>query len=174
VALRVRAVKMGGFKPGVGLFRSDDDTLVCSETEEQIYEALGCAGFHRDCAKIWARDRASRRRPIARLVKAPTCAAIDCTRGGGNRLAARRLAEMGKPPRRRALLLHRHPPTIPKRSPCNGAGRSPRRRLRQAGERAQTKRYGIESFRDGMRHLRDAALDLANDALAALDLVIGA
>jgi len=41
VALRSRAVRMGFKLSEYGLFRSEDDTLVCSETEEQIYEALG-------------------------------------------------------------------------------------------------------------------------------------
>ena len=41
VALRSRAVRMGFKLSEYGLFRSDDEALVCSETEEQIYEALG-------------------------------------------------------------------------------------------------------------------------------------
>src|SRR5580692_9014362 len=41
VALRSRAVRMGFKLSEYGLFRSADDTLVCSETEEEVYQALG-------------------------------------------------------------------------------------------------------------------------------------
>ena len=56
VAVRIRAVRMGFKLSEYGLFRSEDDSRVAGETEQEVYEALGLQWIPRSCARTRARS----------------------------------------------------------------------------------------------------------------------
>ena len=173
VALRSRAVKMGFKLSEYGLFRSADDTLVCSETEEQIYEALGLKWIPPELREnLGEIERAAEDR-LPRLVELSDIRG-DLhmhTRETDGRATLEEMAEAAKEQGYSYIAITDHSKAL---AMANGLDEARAvafaRQVREVNQRG----LGIRIF-SGLECdiLRDGALDLANDALAELDLVIG-
>ncbi len=173
VALRVRAVKMGFKLSEYGLFRSADDTLVCSETEEQVYEALGLRWIPPELREnLGEIERAAEDR-LPRLVEVSDMRG-DLhmhTRETDGRATLEEMAEAAKAQGYSYIAITDHSKAL---AMANGLDEA--RAVAFAGQvrEINKKDLGIRIF-SGLECdiLRDGELDLANDALAELDLVIG-
>jgi DNA polymerase (family 10) len=173
VALRVRAVKLGFKLSEYGLFRSDDDTLVCSETEEQIYEALGLRWIppelrenlgEIECA---AEDRLP---PLVQVSDMRGDLHMHTTETDG-RATLEQMAEAAKAQGYSYIAITDHSKAL---AMANGLDEARAVAFARQVREINKKDLGIRIF-SGLECdiLRDGELDLANDALAELDLVIG-
>jgi DNA polymerase (family X) len=173
VALRVRAVKMGFKLSEYGLFRSDDDTLVCSETEEQIYEALGLRWIPPELREnLGEIERAAEDR-LPRLVEVADMRG-DLhmhTRETDGRATLEEMAEAAKAQGYSYIAITDHSKAL---AMANGLDEARAVAFARQVREINKKDLGIRIF-SGLECdiLRDGELDLANDALAELDLVIG-
>ena len=173
VALRSRAVRMGFKLSEYGLFRSADDTLVCSETEEQIYEALGLRWIPPELREnLGEIERAAEDR-LPRLVELSDIRG-DLhmhTRETDGRATLEEMAEAAKAQGYSYIAITDHSKAL---AMANGLDEARAvdfaRQVREINKRD----LGIRIF-SGLECdiLRDGAMDLSNDALAELDLVIG-
>src|SRR5712691_5386267 len=173
VALRSRAVRMGFKLSEYGLFRSDDDTLVCGETEEQIYEALGLRWIPPEMREnLGEIERAAEDR-LPRLVELSDIRG-DLhmhTRETDGRATLEEMAEAAKARGYQYIAITDHSKAL---AMANGLDEARAvdfaRHVRELNKRD----LGMRIF-SGLECdiLRDGAMDLANDALAELDLVIG-
>ena len=176
VALRTRAVKMGFKLNEYGLFRTADESRVAGETEEEVYAALGLRLDSAGVAGEQRRDRA-----------APTEHDLPD------------LVEAGRHPRRSAHAHHRN--RRPRHAGRDGRGRAQERgyeyiaitdhskALAMANGLDEQRAVALRPTRAGTEPGRAwasacspgssatscamARMDLADDALAELDLVIG-
>src|SRR5438094_1211618 len=173
VALRTRAVKMGFKLSEYGLFRSEDDTLVCSETEEQIYEALGLRWIPPEMREnLGEIERAAEDR-LPRLVELSDIRG-DLhmhTRETDGRATLEEMAEAAKARGYTYIAITDHSKAL---AMANGLDEARAVDFAQQVREINKKNLGIRIF-SGLECdiLRDGVLDLANDALAELDLVIG-
>src|SRR6266404_6203069 len=173
VALRVRAVKMGFKLSEYGLFRSDDDTLVCSETEEQIYEALGLRWIPPELREnLGEIERAAEDR-LPRLVELSDIRG-DLhmhTRETDGRATLEEMAEAARARGYSYIAITDHSKAL---AMANGLDEARVVTFAKQVREINKKDLGIRIF-SGLECdiLRDGAMDLANDALAELDLVIG-
>jgi DNA polymerase (family 10) len=173
VALRGRAVRMGFKLSEYGLFRSADDTLVCSETEEQIYESLGLRWIPPELREnLGEIERAAEDR-LPRLIELSDIRG-DLhmhTRETDGRATLEEMAEAAKAQGYQYIAITDHSKAL---AMANGLDEARAvdfaRHVRELNKRD----LGIRIF-SGLECdiLRDGAMDLANDALAELDLVIG-
>src|SRR5260370_2099045 len=173
VALRVRAVKMGFKLSEYGLFRSSDDALICSETEEQIYEALGLRWIPPEMREnLGEIERAAQDR-VPRLVeiRAMRGDLHRHTRDTHGRATEEKMAEAAKAQGYSYIAITDHSKALAMSNRLDEARAVAfARQVREINKRD----LGIRIF-SGLECdiLKDGALDLANDALAELDLVIG-
>ena len=173
VALRSRAVRMGFKLSEYGLFRSDDDSLVCSETEEQIYEALGLRWIPPELRENLGEIECAAEDRLPRLVELSDIRG-DLhmhTRETDGRATLEEMAEAAKALGYSYIAITDHSKAL---AMANGLDEA--RAVAFAGHvREINKRdLGIRIF-SGLECdiLRDGAMDLSNDALAELDVVIG-
>jgi DNA polymerase (family 10) len=173
VALRVRAVKMGFKLSEYGLFRSDDDMLVCSETEEQVYEALGLRWIPPELREnLGEIERAAEDR-LPRLVEVADIRGdlhMHTTETDG-RATLEEMAEAAKAQGYSYIAITDHSKAL---AMANGLDEARAVAFAKQVREINKKDLGIRIF-SGLECdiLRDGELDLANDALAELDLVIG-
>jgi DNA polymerase (family 10) len=173
VALRVRAVKMGFKLSEYGLFRSDDDTLVCSETEEQIYEALGLRWIPPELRENLGEIECSSEDRLPPLVQVSDMRG-DLhmhTRETDGRATLEEMAEAAKAQGYSYIAITDHSKAL---AMSNGLDEARAVAFAKHVRELNKKDLGIRIF-SGLECdiLRDGELDLANDALAELDLVIG-
>jgi DNA polymerase (family 10) len=173
VALRTRAVKMGYKLSEYGLFRSDDDRLVCSETEEQIYEALGLRWIPPELREnLGEIERAAEDR-LPRLVElADIRGDLHMhTKETDGRATLEEMAEAAKARGYSYIAITDHSKAL---AMANGLDEGRAVAFAQQVRELNKRDLGIRIF-SGLECdiLRDGAMDLANDALAELDLVIG-
>jgi DNA polymerase (family X) len=173
VALRIRAVKMGFKLSEYGLFRSDDETLVCSQTEEQIYEALGLRWIPPEMREnLGEIERAAENR-LPRLVEVADMRG-DLhmhTRETDGRATLEEMADAAKAQGYSYIAITDHSKAL---AMSNGLDEARAVAFARQVREINRRDLGIRIF-SGLECdiLRDGALDLANDALAELDVVIG-
>ncbi len=173
VALRSRAVRMGFKLSEYGLFRSEDDTLVCSETEEQIYEALGLRWIPPELREnLGEIERAAEDR-LPRLVELSDIRG-DLhmhTRETDGRATLEEMAEAARARGYSYIAITDHSKAL---AMANGLDEARVVAFAKQVREINKKDLGIRIF-SGLECdiLKDGEMDLANDALAELDLVIG-
>jgi DNA polymerase (family 10) len=173
VALRVRAVKMGFKLSEYGLFRADDNALVCSETEEQVYEALGLRWIPPELREnLGEIERAAEDR-LPRLVEVADIRGdlhMHTTETDG-RATLEEMAQAAKAQGYSYIAITDHSKAL---AMANGLDEARAVAFAKQVREINKRDLGIRIF-SGLECdiLRDGELDLANDALAELDLVIG-
>jgi len=173
VALRSRAVRMGFKLSEYGLFRIEDDALVCSETEEQIYEALGLRWIPPEMREnLGEIERAAEDR-LPRLVEQSDIRG-DLhmhTRETDGRATLEEMAEAAKAQGYAYIAITDHSKAL---AMSNGLDEARAVAFAKQVRELNKRDLGIRIF-SGLECdiLRDGEMDLANDALAELDLVIG-
>ncbi len=175
VAVRIRAVRMGLKLSEYGLFRNEDDSRVAGDTEEGVYQALGLQWMppemRENCGELELAE-AGGTTPADRN-RATSAAISTCT--PPLRTAAPRSKKWPKP-LAPADTSTSPSPIIPKPSPCPSGltKRASRPSPPKYATSTQSGHLGIRVF-SGIECdiLRDGTLDLAWDALAQLDFVIG-
>jgi DNA polymerase (family 10) len=172
VALRSRAVRMGYKLSEYGLYRAEDETLVCGETEEEIYEALGLRWIPPEMREnLGEIERAEGRLP--RLVELSDIRG-DLhmhTRETDGRATLEEMAEAARARGYSYIAITDHSKAL---AMANGLDEARAVAFAQHVRELNKRDLGIRIF-SGLECdiLRDGAMDLANDALAELDLVIG-
>ena len=175
IALRDRAIGLGLKLNEYGLFRVDDDERVAGERRGgDLRGARPRTGFRRSCARTAARSRPRPRSALPRLITradlrgdlhmhtTETDGKDDIADDGARRRARRGLEYIAITDHSQSLAM------------ANGLDERARARARRAHPRAST-REGL-----GIRLLAgiecdilpDGSLDLADDCLAALDIVV--
>jgi DNA polymerase (family X) len=174
VAVRVRAVRMGLKLSEYGLFRSDDNARVAGETEAGIYETLGLAWIPPELRENTGEIEAAEEGRLPELVELADIRGdlhMHTTETDGRAT----LEEMAAAARERGyqyIAITDHSKAL---AMANGLDEKRvvefARRVREINREGT---LGIRIF-SGIECdiLRDGALDLARDALAELDFVIG-
>jgi DNA polymerase (family 10) len=173
VAVRTRAVRMGLKLSEYGLFRVEDEFRVAGETEAGVYEALGLAWIppelRENCGEIEA--AAEGRLPeLVELAHIRGDLHMHTTETDG-RATLEEMAAAARECGYRYIAITDHSKAL-----AMANGLDEKRAVDFARHVREINRdgLGIRIF-SGLECdiLRDGALDLANDALAELDLVIG-
>ena len=173
VAIRLRAVKMGLKLSEYGLFRVADDARVAGETEEGIYQALGLPWIPPELRENTGEIEAAEQGRLPELV------ALRHMRGdlhmhtteSDGRATLEEMAEAARQRGYQYIAITDHSKAL---SMTNGLDEKRvvefARRVREINRSG----LGIRVF-SGIECdiLKDGAMDLADDALAELDLVIG-
>ncbi|MBI1786147.1 MAG: DNA polymerase/3'-5' exonuclease PolX [Acidobacteria bacterium] len=173
VALRTRAVKMGLTLNEYGLFRAADNTLVASQTEEQVYSALGLAWIPPELRENLGEIERAAEGHLPDLVELGQIRG-DLhmhTRETDGRATLEEMAEAARRQGYEYIAITDHSKAL-----AMANGLDEKRAVAFAAQVREINRrgLGIRIF-SGLECdiLRDGTMDLANDALAELDLVIG-
>ncbi len=173
VAIRTRAVKMGLKLSEYGLFRVEDDAKVAGETEEGVYEALGLTWIppelRENCGEIEA--AAERRLPeLLELRHIRGDIHMHTTETDG-RATLEEMAAAARGHGYEYIAITDHSKAL-----AMANGLDERRAVAFAQQVREINRngLGIRVF-SGLECdiMKDGSLDLADDALAELDMVIG-
>jgi len=173
VAIRTRAVKMGFKLSEYGLFRVSDDARVAGETEEGIYQALGLAWIPPELRENTGEIEAAEQGRLPELVELRHIRGdlhMHTTETDG-RATLEEMAAAARELGYEYIAITDHSKAL---SMTNGLDEKRvvefARRVRGMDRAA----LGIRVF-SGIECdiLKDGAMDLADDALAELDLVIG-
>jgi len=173
VSIRTRAVKMGLKLSEYGLFRVEDDARVAGETEAGIYEAIGLPWIPPELRENCGEIEAAAEGRLPRLVELSDIRGdlhMHTTETDG-RASLEEMAEAARARGYEYLAITDHSKAL---AMANGLDEA--RVVAFAARVRQINRVGV-----GIRVfsgiecdiLRDGTLDLANDALAELDVVIG-
>ena len=172
VAVRTRAVKMGFKLSEYGLYRVADDSKVAGETEAQIYEALGLGWIPPELRENSGEVEAAEQGTLPELVE------LDEIRGDlhmhttetDGRATLAEMAEAGRAHGYEYIAITDHSKAL-----AMANGLDEKRAVAFAAHVREINRgeIGIHVF-SGLECdiLKDGTLDLANDALAELDVVI--
>ena len=172
VAVRTRAVKMGFKLSEYGLYRVADDSKVAGETEAQIYEALGLGWIPPELRENSGEVEAAEQGTLPELVE------LDEIRGDlhmhttetDGRATLAEMAEAGRAHGYEYIAITDHSKAL-----AMANGLDEKRAVAFAAQVREINRgeIGIHVF-SGLECdiLKDGTLDLADDALAELDLVI--
>ena len=174
VAIRTRAVRMGFKLSEYGLFRSSDDQLVAAATEESIYETLGLPWIppelRENCGEIEAALE-GRLPELVELSQVRGDVHMHTTETDG-RASLEEMAEASRQRGYEYVAITDHSKAL-----AMANGLDEKRAVAFAKEVRERNREGSLGIRvfSGIECdiLKDGAMDLANDALAELDLVIG-
>jgi DNA polymerase (family 10) len=173
VALRTRAVKMGLKLSEYGLYRTADDARVAGETEAEVYEALGLRlippELRENLGEIeWAAE--GRLPELVELGNIRGDLHMHTTETDG-RASLEEMAEAARARGYEYIAITDHSKSL---AMTNGLDEA--RAVAFAARVRELNRsgLGVRVF-SGLECdiLRDGAMDLANDALAELDIVIG-
>ncbi len=174
VAVRIRAVRMGLKLSEYGLFRNEDDTRVAGETEQGVYEALGMQWIPPELRENTGEIEAAAEGAIPSLIEiGDICGDLHMhTTATDGRATLEEMAEAARAKGYEYIAITDHSKAIAmsfgldEAKVAEFAARV--REINAAGH------LGIHVF-SGIECdiLRDGALDLAWDALAQLDFVIG-
>jgi DNA polymerase (family 10) len=173
VAIRTRAVKMGLKLNEYGLFRMADDTRVAGETEEGIYQALGLPWIPPELRENAGEIEAAEQGRLPQLVELGQIRGdlhMHTTETDGRAS----LEEMVEGARQRGyeyVAITDHSKAL---SMTNGLDEKRVVAFARRVREINSKGLGLRIF-SGIECdiLKDGAMDLADDALAELDLVIG-
>ena len=173
VAIRTRAVKMGLKLSEYGLYRVEDDRKVAGETEEGIYEKLGLRWIppelRENCGEIEAAEE-GRLPELVELKHIRGDLHMHTTETDG-RATLEEMAEAARKHGYEYIAITDHSKAL---AMANGLDEARAVAFAKHVRQLNRKGLGIRIF-SGLECdiLRDGAMDLANDALAELDLVIG-
>jgi len=173
VAIRTRAVRMGLKLSEYGLFRVEDDSKVAGATEEGIYEALGLRWIppelRENCGEIEAAEE-NRLPELVELKQIRGDLHMHTTETDG-RATLEEMAEAARGHGYEYVAITDHSKAL---AMANGLDEARAVAFAKQVRELNRKGLGIRIF-SGLECdiLRDGAMDLANDALAELDLVIG-
>ncbi len=173
VSVRTRAVKMGFKLSEYGLFRAEDDSRVAGGTEEEIYKTLGLAWIPPELRENTGEIEAAAEGRIPELIELHDIRGdihMHTTETDG-RASLEEMADAAKKLGYQYVAITDHSKAI---AMANGLDETRAVAFaRHVRELDQTS-LGIRVF-SGLECdiLKDGALDLAGDALAELDLVIG-
>ena len=173
VAIRMRAVKMGLKLSEYGLFRVADDSRVAGETEEGIYQALGLPWIPPELRENTGEIEAAEQGNLPELVELRHIRGdlhMHTTETDGRAT----LEEMAEAARQRGyeyIAITDHSKSL---AMTNGLDEKRVVELARRVRDINRAGLGIRVF-SGLECdiLKDGEMDLANDALAELDLVIG-
>jgi DNA polymerase (family X) len=173
VAIRTRAVKMGLKLSEYGLYRVEDDVQVAGETETSVYEAIGLRWIPPELRENCGEIEASEEGRLPELVE------LHQIRGDLHMHTVETdgratLEEMASAARDRGyeyIAITDHSKAL---AMANGLDETRAVAFARHVREINRNGLGIRIF-SGLECdiLRDGALDLANDALAELDVVIG-
>jgi len=172
VAIRTRAVKMGLKLSEYGLFRVEDDVKVAGETEAGVYEAIGLPWIppelRENCGEIEA--AAEGRLPeLVELKQIRGDLHMHTTETDG-RASLEEMAEAARALGYEYIAITDHSKAL-----AMANGLDEKRVVDFAKRVREINRHSVIRIFSGIECdiLKDGAMDLANDALAELDLVIG-
>ena len=172
VAVRTRAVKMGFKLSEYGLYRVADDSKVAGETEAQIYEALGLGWIPPELRENSGEVEAAEQGTLPELVELEQIRGdlhMHTTETDGRATLAE-MAEAGRAHGYEYIAITDHSKAL-----AMANGLDEKRAVAFAAQVREINRgeIGIHVF-SGLECdiLKDGTLDLADDALAELDLVI--
>jgi DNA polymerase (family 10) len=172
VAVRTRAVKMGFKLSEYGLYRVADDSRVAGETEAQIYEALGLGWIPPELRENSGEVEAAEQGTLPELVELQQIRGdlhMHTTETDGRATLAE-MAEAGRAHGYEYIAITDHSKAL-----AMANGLDEKRAVAFAAQVREINRgeIGIHVF-SGLECdvLKDGTLDLADDALAELDLVI--
>jgi DNA polymerase (family X) len=172
VAVRTRAVKMGFKLSEYGLYRVADDSKVAGETEAQIYEALGLGWIPPELRENSGEVEAAEQGTLPELVELEQIRGdlhMHTTETDGRATLAE-MAEAGRAHGYEYIAITDHSKAL-----AMANGLDEKRAVSFAAQVREINRgeIGIHVF-SGLECdiLKDGTLDLADDALAELDLVI--
>jgi len=173
VAVRTRAVKMGFKLSEYGLFRAADDARVAGETEEEVYKALGLAWIPPELRENLGEIEAAAEGRIPSLVELKDIRGdihMHTTETDG-RASLEEMAVAAKNLGYEYVAITDHSKAI---AMANGLDETRAVAFARQVRAMNQDGLGIRVF-SGLECdiMKDGALDLANDALAELDLVIG-
>ncbi|MBZ5592027.1 MAG: DNA polymerase/3'-5' exonuclease PolX [Acidobacteriia bacterium] len=173
VAVRTRAVKMGFKLSEYGLFRAEDESRVAGGTEEEVYKALGLEWIPPELRENCGEVEAAEEGRVPRLVELKDIRGdihMHTTETDG-RASLEEMAEAAKKMGYEYVAITDHSKAI---AMANGLDEKRAvafaRRVRELSQDG----LGIRVF-SGLECdiMKDGTLDLASDALAELDVVIG-
>jgi DNA polymerase (family 10) len=173
VAVRTRAVKMGFKLSEYGLFRAENDARVAGETEEEVYRALGLAWIPPELRENSGEIEAAAEDRIPNLVELKDIRGdihMHTTETDG-RASLEEMAEAAKNLGYEYVAITDHSKAI---AMANGLDEQRAVAFARQVREMNQDGLGLRVF-SGLECdiMKDGALDLANDALAELDLVIG-
>ena len=174
VAIRTRAVRMGLKLSEYGLFRVDDDSKVAGETEAGVYEALGLPWIPPELRENCGEIEAALEGRLPELVELRHIRGdihMHTTETDG-RATLEEMAEAARERGYEYIAITDHSKAL---AMANGLDETRAVAFaRHVRELNRDNRLGIRIF-SGLECdiLRDGSLDLADDALAELDIVIG-
>ncbi len=173
VALRMRAIKMGFKLSEYGLFRASDDSRVAGETEEEVYKALGLAWIPPELRENSGEIELAAEGRVPELVELQQIRGdlhMHTTETDG-RASLEEMADAARALGYEYVAITDHSKAI---AMANGLdekrvvafAKQVRELLPKGGEMRIFSGLECDILKDG-------ALDIADDALAELDLVIG-
>ncbi len=173
VAIRMRAVKLGLKLSEYGLFRVADDVRVAGETEEGIYQALGLPWIPPELRENTGEIEAAEQGRLPQLVELRHIRGdlhMHTTETDG-RATLEEMAEAARQLGYEYIAITDHSKSL---SMTNGLDEMRVVELARRVREINRNGLGIRVF-SGIECdiLKDGAMDLAGDALAELDLVIG-
>src|SRR5690348_1776155 len=173
VAIRTRAVKMGLKLSEYGLYRIDDESRVAGATEAEIYEALGLRWIPPELRENCGEIEAAAEGKLPELVELKHIRGdlhMHTTETDG-RATLEEMAVAAREMGYEYIAITDHSKAL---AMANGLDEARAVAFAKQVREINQKGLGIRVF-SGLECdiLRDGALDLAHDALAELDLVIG-
>jgi DNA polymerase (family X) len=173
VAVRTRAVKMGLKLSEYGLFRQEDDSRVAGETEEGVYRALGLAWIPPELRENCGEIEAAAEGRLPELVELKDIRGdihMHTTETDG-RASLEEMAEAARERGYEYIAITDHSKAL---AMANGLDEARAVAFAKRVREINRDGPGIRIF-SGLECdiLKDGALDLATDALAELDIVIG-
>jgi DNA polymerase (family 10) len=176
VAIRTRAVKMGLKLSEYGLFRVEGDIRVAGETEEGVYQGLGLPWIPPELRENGGEIEAAEQGRLPELVELEQIRGdlhMHTTETDG-RAPLEEMAEAARARGYQYIAITDHSKAL---AMANGLDEKRvvafARQVREINRGGAASGFGLRIF-SGIECdiLKDGALDLANDALAELDLVI--
>lgn len=173
VAVRTRAVKLGFKLSEYGLFRAEDEARVAGDTEEEVYKALGLAWIPPELRENCGEVEAAEEGRIPGLVELKDIRGdihMHTTETDG-RASLEEMAEAAKKMGYEYVAITDHSKAI---AMANGLDEKRAVAFARHVRELNQDGLGIRIF-SGIECdiMKDGTLDLADDALAELDLVIG-
>ncbi len=173
VSVRTRAVKMGFKLSEYGLFRAGDDSRIAGETEEEIYKTLGLAWIPPELRENSGEIEAAAEGRIPELIELGQIRGdihMHTTETDG-RASLEEMADAAKNLGYQYVAITDHSKAI---AMANGLDEKRVVAFARHVQELNQNGLGIRIF-SGLECdiMKDGALDLAHDALAELDLVIG-
>src|SRR5215469_8024019 len=173
VAVRTRAVKQGLKLSEYGLFRVEDDARVAGETEAGIYEALGMAWIPPELRENCGEIEAAEERRLPELVELSQIRGdvhMHTTETDG-RATLEEMAAAAVERGYEYIAITDHSKAL---AMANGLDEARVVAFAKQVREINRRGLGIRVF-SGLECdiLKDGAMDIANDALAELDIVIG-